>query len=52
MKDITEGALSTEVALRASAIAVTSGFDTTQIEKLAEVGKNASIALGRNRRFC
>ena len=34
--------------MRASAIAVTSGFSTTQLEKLAEVGKNASIALGRN----
>ena len=48
MKDITDGALSTEVALRSAAIAFTSGFDTKQIEGLTEVAKNASIALGRN----
>ena len=48
LREITGNALSLEGALRASAIAVTSGFSTTQLEKLAEVGKNASIALGRN----
>ena len=48
LKEITGNALSMEGALRASAIAITSGFSTQQMEKLAEVGKNASIALGRN----
>jgi flagellar hook-basal body complex protein FliE len=45
---ITDNALSMEDAFRASAIAITSGFSTTQLEKLVSVGKNASIALGRN----
>ena len=48
LKDITNNAISLEEALRASSIALTSGFNTTQIEGLAEVARNASIALGRN----
>lgn len=48
LRDITENAISMEVALRSSAIAMTSGFDVDQIGKLGEVAKNASIALGRN----
>tara|TARA_R110000764_G_scaffold88790_1_gene169986 strand:- start:4854 stop:9059 length:4206 start_codon:yes stop_codon:yes gene_type:complete len=48
LRDITDGAISMEVALRSSAIAMTSGFNTDQISKLGEVAKNASIALGRN----
>jgi hypothetical protein len=48
IREITDGAVSLEVALRSSAIALTSGFNTNQIAELAEVAKNASIALGRN----
>ena len=48
IQEITDGAVSLEIALRSSAIALTSGFDTNQIAELAEVAKNASIALGRN----
>jgi hypothetical protein len=48
VQKITDNALSMEDAFRASAIAITSGFSTTQLEKLVSVGKNASIALGRN----
>jgi len=48
LKEITNNAISLEDALRASAIALTSGFNTDQISKLAEVARNASIALGRN----
>ena len=48
LKEITNNAISLEESLRASAIALTSGFDTNQIAGLAEVARNASIALGRN----
>jgi hypothetical protein len=48
LKDITNNAISLEEALRASSIALTSGFNTTQIEELGKVARNASIALGRN----
>ncbi|HAI44276.1 MAG TPA: hypothetical protein DCM40_42320, partial [Maribacter sp.] len=48
IREITNNALSMEQAMRSSAIAITSGFSTTQFERLVEVGKNASIALGRN----
>ena len=48
IQSITNNALSMEEAMRTSAIAITSGFSTTQLERLVEVGKNASIALGRN----
>ena len=48
LKDITNNAISMEEALRASAIALTSGFNIDQISELASVARNASIALGRN----
>ena len=48
IQGITNNALSMEQAMRTSAIAITSGFSTTQLERLVTVGKNASIALGRN----
>jgi len=48
LKEITNNAISLEEALRASSIALTSGFNTDQISGLAEVARNASIALGRN----
>ena len=48
IRDITDNAVSMEVALRSASIALTSGFSTTQIQGLSEVARNASIALGRN----
>ena len=48
LKSIAQGALSTEEAMRASALAVSSGFSTNQLKELTEVATNASIALGRN----
>ena len=48
MREITGGGLSMEQALRASALALSSGFSTSQLNELTEVAKNASIALGRN----
>lgn len=48
LKDITGGAISTEAALRATAIATTSGFSTKQLQDLTKVATGASIALGRN----
>ena len=48
LKDITEGALSTEQALRATAVATTSGFSSDQLLKLTKVAKGASVALGRD----
>jgi len=48
LRDITDNAVSLEEALRSSAIAITSGFGTKEIEELTKVARNASIALGRN----
>jgi len=48
LKDITDGALSTEQAASAAAAGINAGFSTIEIERLAGVAKNASIALGRN----
>ena len=48
LRKITDNALSLEDSLRASSIAITSGFSTSQMSELAEVARNASIALGRN----
>ena len=48
LKSIAQGALSTEEAMRAAALAVSSGFSTNQLKELTEVATNASIALGRN----
>ena len=48
LKDITNGALSTEQALRATAVATTSGFSSDQLLKLTKVAKGASVALGRD----
>ena len=45
---ITGNALSMEEALRTAAVGIQSGFSSTQLERLTEVAKNASIALGRN----
>lgn len=48
LRDITGAAISTEAALRATAIATTSGFSTSQLQGLTKVATGASIALGRN----
>ena len=48
IQSITGNALSMEEAMRASSLAISSGFSTTQLERLTLVGRNASIALGRN----
>lgn len=48
IQNITGNALSMEESLRTAAIGIQSGFSSAQLEKLTEVAKNASIALGRN----
>jgi hypothetical protein len=48
LRDITGAAISTEAALRATAIATTSGFSTSQLQGLTKVATGASIALGRS----
>lgn len=48
LKDVTDGALSTEQALRSAALATASGFSTAQLEDLAQVAAGASKALGRD----
>ncbi len=48
LKDITGAALSTEQALRATALAVSAGIKTDQLEQLTKIAKGASLALGRD----
>ena len=48
LKEVTSGAISTEQALRSTALATSAGFSTDQIEGLAKVARGASIALGRD----
>jgi hypothetical protein len=48
LKAITGEAISTEAALRATAIATSSNFSTQQLQELTKVATGASIALGRN----
>lgn len=48
LRDITDNAISAEQALRATAVATSSGFDPTQLAKLTKVAKGASTALGRD----
>ena len=48
LQTVTDGALSAEGAFRGTALAISSGFDTKQIEQLAVVAKGASSALGRD----
>lgn len=48
LKDITEGAISTEQALRTAAAGFSAGFSISEMEGLAEIAKGASIALGRD----
>ena len=48
LREIAQNALSMEEALRASSLAISSGFSTQQLEELTLVATNASLALGRN----
>ena len=46
--EITDGAVSMDEAVRSAAAGFSAGFSTQEITGLAEVAKNASIALGRD----
>lgn len=48
LRDITDNAISAEQALRATAVASSSGFSPDQLAKLTKVAKGASTALGRD----
>lgn len=48
LKDITDGAISTEQALRTAASGFSAGFSIGEMEGLAKIAKGASIALGRD----
>lgn len=48
LKEATANAISLDQALRTASFATSSGFSGQQIESLAEVGKKAAIALGRD----
>lgn len=48
LKEATNNAISLDQALRTASFATSAGFDSKQIEQLAEVGKKAAIALGRD----
>ena len=45
---ITDNALSMEQALRAASTGFSAGFDTSSMERLSQVAKNAATALGRD----
>ena len=48
LKDITDNAISSEQAMRSTALAVSSGFRSDQLRDLTKVAKGASLALGRD----
>ena len=48
LRDITNSAISTEQALRATSVAVSAGFSSNQLKDLTKVAKGASLALGRD----
>ncbi len=48
LRDITDAAISTETAMRATALAFSSGFSADQLNQLTRVAKGASVALGRD----
>lgn len=48
LKEVTDGALSTEEAFRSAALGVSAGFNTEQLSNLSRVAKGASLALGRD----
>ena len=48
LRDITGAAISSEQAMRATALAMSAGFRSDQLIQLTKVAKGASIALGRD----
>ena len=48
LREVTNNAISAEMALRTMALGVSSGFSTEQMEGLTKVARGASIALGRD----
>ena len=48
MKAITNQAITMKEALTSASIAASAGFDNSTIEKLTQVARNASVALGRD----
>jgi len=48
LKEITGAAVSTEIAMRSTALAISAGFRSDQLVALTKVAKGASIALGRD----
>lgn len=48
LKEVTDNAISTEQALRATALATSAGFSDAQLKNLGTIAKGASIALGRD----
>ena len=48
LKDITEGAISTEEAFRSAALGASGGFGAKELGGLAKIAKGASLALGRD----
>ena len=48
LQEVSGHALSADASMRVMALGVSSGFSTTQMEKLTVVAKGASAALGRN----
>ena len=48
LKEITEGAISTEEAFRSAALGASGGFGAEELGGLAKIAKGASLALGRD----
>ena len=48
LRTATGNALSLEEAMRATALVISAGFDSSTLQELGEVARNASIALGRD----
>ena len=48
LKEITGAAVSTEQAMRTTAVGLSAGFNPSQLEDLTRVAKGASLALGRD----
>ncbi len=48
LREITDNAISTEQAMRTTAVGISAGFSESQMEGLAKVAKGASLALGRD----
>ena len=48
LRQITDLAISSEQAMRATAVAMSAGFNSDQLERLTKVAKGASLALGRD----